>query len=90
MSEIAQQKKAQQIQINIIIKSVINTKASIARGGLAHGSQTHGTVERVQCLHSHTKRSQSSQDNLPPLSQTHTHTTTQLTFRYSGMKPFLI
>lgn len=30
MSEIAPQKEAQQIQINIIIKSVINTKASIA------------------------------------------------------------
>lgn len=41
MSEIAQQKAAQRIQINIIIKSLINTKASTARGGWVRRSEAH-------------------------------------------------
>lgn len=49
VSEIAQEKKAQ-IQINIIIKSVINTIARVALGGLAHRSVTQGEGS-VCCSH---------------------------------------
>ena len=48
--------------INIIIKSVINTEASIAQCGLAHRSLMHSNVEGV-CEHTH--KSQSGKDRNP-------------------------
>lgn len=66
MSEIAQQKEAQQIQINIIIKSVINTKAFYSMGRISPrvtDTQCCGST----CVHGMSNRSRS-------LSHTYTHT----------------
>lgn len=75
MSEIAQQKEAQQIQINIIINSAISTKASIARGGLAYGSHPQSAAKRVRIGYEHTQKKtiKPRQSCHPPTSDRHKH-----------------